>query len=226
MAKKALVVGINNYSNWNNGVTIGGMSLSAPSLQWCVNDSNWFASLLRDGFCFDQVNTLQDTQATSLAILDGINGLLKSSTAGDTVCFYFSGHGGRFAEVDNSSRYYETIIPYDAAMISSKQIAAIAQGLLPSEINFTLVLDSCHSGGDVPLARGARLYLEQGGRAGVSGGMPDDRSLDLRARPLCVRRQCIGPDSAGFGFVHDDRGLFQRHVGRCQGDAAECVRLR
>jgi hypothetical protein len=95
------------------------------------------------------VTTLQDSKATSQAILSGIRSLLNSSTAGDTVCLYFSGHGGRIPEssTSSSSRYYETIIPYDAAMISSMQIASIAQALPPSEINFTLVLDSCHSGG-------------------------------------------------------------------------------
>jgi Caspase domain len=149
MAKKALVVGINDYTNWNNGVTIGNLSLSAPSLQWCVDDSNAFADLLKSGFSFDEVTTLQDAQATSQAILDGITGLLNSSAAGDTVCFYFSGHGGRMPETPGSAstRYYETIIPYDAAMISSMQVATIAQNLPPSQINFTLVLDSCHSGG-------------------------------------------------------------------------------
>jgi hypothetical protein len=149
MAKKALVVGINDYSNWNNGVTVGDLSLSAPSLQWCVGDSSSFADLLQSGFNFDQVTTLQDSQATSQAILTGITGLLNSSAAGDTVCFYFSGHGGRLPETAGSSstRYYETIIPYDTAMISSMQVATIAQNLPPSQINFTLVLDSCHSGG-------------------------------------------------------------------------------
>ena len=58
MAKKALVVGVNDYSNWNNGVTVGNLSLSAPSLQWCVGDSNSFADLLKSGFNFDQVTTL------------------------------------------------------------------------------------------------------------------------------------------------------------------------
>jgi hypothetical protein len=57
MAKKALVVGINDYSNWNNGVTVGDLSLSAPSLQWCVGDSSSFADLLQSGFNFDQVTT-------------------------------------------------------------------------------------------------------------------------------------------------------------------------
>lgn len=149
MPKKALVVGINDYSNWNSGVTVGDLTLSAPNLQWCVGDSNSFADLLRSGFSFDQVTTLQDSQATSQAILNGISNLLNSSTAGDTVCFYFSGHGGRLPEKAGSSptRYYKTIIPYDTAMITSMQVATIAQNLPPSEINFTLVLDSCHSGG-------------------------------------------------------------------------------
>jgi len=125
MSKKALVVGINDYSNWNNGVTVNGVSLSAPNLHWCVADSNSFGQLLTDGFVFDEVTTLQDSKATSQAILNGISSLLNSSTAGDTVCLYFSGHGGRIPEssTSSSSRYYETIIPYDAAMISSMQIA-------------------------------------------------------------------------------------------------------
>ena len=149
MSKKAIVVGINNYSNWNNGVTVGSLVLSAPNLNWCISDSDSFASLLRNGFGFDQVTTLQDSQATSQAILDAVTTTLNGSTAGDTVCFYFSGHGGRMPENPNSSskRYYETIIPFDTSMITSMQIATIAQNLRPSEINFTLVLDSCHSGG-------------------------------------------------------------------------------
>jgi hypothetical protein len=158
MAKKALVVGINDYSNWNSGVSVGGLTLSAPNLQWCVTDASSFADLLKSGFSFDQVTMLQDSQATSGAILRGIKDLLGSSTPGDTVCFYFSGHGGRIPEAAGSSstRYYETIIPYDAAMITSMQVATIAQNLPPSEINFTLVLDSCHSGGMFlsPEARG------------------------------------------------------------------------
>ncbi len=158
MAKKAIVVGINDYTNWNNGVTIGGLTLSAPNLSWCIADSSSFAELLKSGFSFDNVTLLQDSQATSQAILDAVTTTLANSSAGDTVCFYFSGHGGRMPESADASstRYYETIIPYDAKMITSMQIATIAQSLTPSEINFTLVLDSCHSGGMFlsPEARG------------------------------------------------------------------------
>jgi hypothetical protein len=149
MAKRGLVASINNYSNWNSGVTVGGLTLSAPNLSWCVADGNDFASLLRDAFIFDEVNVLQDAQATSQAIINGINDMLSRSQAGDVVCFYFSGHGGRLPETpgSTSTRYYEVIIPYDATLVTSAQIANIAQALLPSYINFTLVLDSCNSGG-------------------------------------------------------------------------------
>jgi len=149
MSKRALVVGINDYSNWNSGVNIGGLTLTAPNLGWCVADANSFAQLLQDGFIFENVTTLQDSQATSQAILNGITNLLNSATAGDTICFYFSGHGGRIPETpaSSSTRYHETIIPYDTAMISSMQVASITQALQPNAINFTLVLDSCHSGG-------------------------------------------------------------------------------
>lgn len=149
MAKRALVAAINDYSNWNSGVSTGGLTLTAPNLSWCAADGNDFSSLLRDAFVFDEVNVLLDSQATAQAILNSINGMISRSQAGDVVCFYFSGHGGRLPETPGSAstRYYEVVIPYDATLITSAQIASIAQALPPSEINFTLVLDSCNSGG-------------------------------------------------------------------------------
>src|SRR5271154_5230880 len=149
MAKRALVAGINNYSNWNSGGTIGGLTLSAPNLSYCNADADSFAQVLKDGFLFDDVTLLKDSQATSSAVTSGIKSLLAASTAGDVMCFYFSGHGGRISETTGSSstRYHETIIPYDTTMISSMDIASIADSLPPSEVNFTLVFDSCNSGG-------------------------------------------------------------------------------
>ncbi len=144
MAKRALVAGINDYTNWNNASPI-----SAPNLSWCIADATSFATMLNDAFGFDEVCVLQDAKATSQAILGGVKSLLSKSQAGDVVCLYFSGHGGRLAQDgDASGRYYETLVPYDCpAMVTSGQIASIAQSLPPSQVNFTIVLDSCHSGG-------------------------------------------------------------------------------
>jgi len=149
VTKRALVAGVNDYTNWNSGVTVGGLTLSVPNLNYCNADADSFAQLLTDGFIFEEVTLLKDSQATSSAILSGIKKLLAASAAGDVMCFYFSGHGGRIPETAGSSstRYHETIIPYDATMISSMDVASIADSLQPSFVNFTLVLDSCNSGG-------------------------------------------------------------------------------
>jgi hypothetical protein len=149
MTKRALVAGVNDYANWNSGVTVNGITLTAPNLSYCVADAEAFAQLLTSGFSFAEVQVLKDSQVTSSAILDGVKSMLASSVAGDVACFYFSGHGGRIPETpaSASTRYYESIIPYDATMVSSMDIAAIASSLEPSVVNLTLVLDSCHSGG-------------------------------------------------------------------------------
>jgi len=52
VAKRALVAGINNYTNWNSGVTVGGLTLSAPELSCCNADADSLAQLLKDGFVF------------------------------------------------------------------------------------------------------------------------------------------------------------------------------
>jgi hypothetical protein len=149
LAKRALVVGVNDYSNWSSGVTVNGLTLTAPNLNYCVADANDFGAVLKDGFEFDEVDVLLNSKATSTAILAAIKQKLAASQAGDVMCLFFSGHGGRIPEDPNnpSSRYYETIIPYDTSMISSMQIGSIVSSLEPSIVNLTLVFDSCHSGG-------------------------------------------------------------------------------
>jgi uncharacterized caspase-like protein len=189
MAKKALVVGMNDYSNWNNGVTVSGLTLSAPNLSCDVADATDFGQLLKDGFGFDSVTMLQDSQATAGAIVDGINNILSTSQAGDVMCFYFSGHGARLPEDPSSTttRYYEAIVPYDTNLVTSAQIASIAQALSPDAVNFTLVLDACHSGGMFlsPDAKGAAW--DKGAAAGFQAAccaivpwicLPDASAVD------------------------------------------------
>jgi hypothetical protein len=151
VTKRALTVGINDYTTWNRGVQVGDSIWTAGNLSCSDADADAFGAVLRDGFLFDEVTTLKDSQATSQAILDGIKGILARSSVGDVMCFYFSGHGARISDGSSNSatRYYETIIPYDATMVTSMDVATIADSLPPSQVNFTLVLDSCHSGGIV-----------------------------------------------------------------------------
>lgn len=138
MTKRAVIVGVNDYS-----------VQGANSLRYCVPDAAAFYHLLRDAFLFDPQNMfyLVDSNATSEQIRQTLRYVLAQSQPGDVVCFYYSGHGARRAHPGNPTQMYETIIPYSGQHISDHEIYLAAEALEPSWVNFTIILDSCHSGG-------------------------------------------------------------------------------
>ena len=154
MTKRALVVGINDYRHWHRA--------GFGDLSFCRSDATAFAQLLVDAFMFSEndITVFEDAEATRQAILDGIQLLLSQSAAGDVVCLFFAGHGDRVPQNGLntvSPRYYETIVPFDgASMISDWEITRLARNLELNHVNFTIVLDSCHSGGVYNLPNGTR----------------------------------------------------------------------
>ena len=139
MTKRAICVGINDYSARNDCHNLGDAR----------QDGEAFAALLPDAFGFDpgDVTLLTDGKATRQAVLAELGAMLKKSIAGDVACLFFAGHGGRGPAGDGST-YYESICCADAGGdITDAEINAMAAALEPSIVNFTLVLDSCHSGG-------------------------------------------------------------------------------
>ena len=143
MTNRAICVGINDYSARSD----------CPSLPDARPDGEAWAGILRDVFNFDagNVTLLTDGAATRQAVLAALNTVLNQSQAGDVVCFFFAGHGGRNPKGDGT--WYETICCADASGdITDSEIDGMANALAPSTVNFTLILDSCHSGGvyDIP----------------------------------------------------------------------------
>ena len=138
MTKRAVVVGINDYSIQR----ITGLSM-------CVRDARAFYHLLIDAFDFLPENILcyLDTAASSERILQALRYIVTQSQPGDVICFYFSGHGSRLPHPRQIGRAYEVIIPASGRWISDHELFLIADQLQPSHVNFTCVFDSCHSGG-------------------------------------------------------------------------------
>lgn len=150
MTKRAVIVGVNDYS-------VQGYN----SLRYCVPDAASVYHTLRDAFSFDPKDMyyLVDAKATSSSIRQCLRYVLTQSEAGDVVCFYYAGHGARRPHPANPTQMFETIIPYSGQHISDHEIFSLADTLQPSFVNFTIVLDSCHSGGmhdESELARAAR----------------------------------------------------------------------
>lgn len=152
MAKRAVVVGINDYSQQQSlppGWSVGNLS-------GCVADAESIRDLLTNSFGFQVTSSFTDQAATRDAILQAVQAILSASEAGDVVCFFHSGHGGRFpADPANTNRYYESIIPASGSPITDLDVFNLANALDQSVVNFTLVLDSCYSGGIGAAARSA-----------------------------------------------------------------------
>jgi len=144
MTKRAVIVGINDYTaRWPSGVN---------NLSWCVNDAQSVYHMMVDAFGFDpsEIYFYTDQQASRRNILRALRIVTLRGEPGDTAFFYYSGHGGRVPAAGghgDADLFYETICPASGDDISDWEIADIAGDLEPSHVNFSILLDSCHSGG-------------------------------------------------------------------------------
>lgn len=202
MTKRAVVVGIDDYS-------VQGQ----PSLSGCVRDAKVFYHLLVDSFEFEAGNIFcyLDLKADSKTILQALRYCVAQSQPGDVICFYFSGHGARLPhpKADSDPAFkgqaYETIVPASGQWISDHEMFLIADQLAPSHVNFTVVLDSCHSGGmanetenrvkSVPFSQALVEQLIRGMRSLIPCGVtldPKDRAAACRDNVANVRRDPSG----------------------------------
>jgi hypothetical protein len=136
--RKALVVAINDYPGTENDL---------PS---CVDDAKSVTELLQSQpYGFQDVRTFLDGEATIKAVTEGLNWLFGEHGQGDgtrvtpddRLVFYYSGHEFR-TEKDGVLR--ECLCLYDSFFFD-EQLNKQTQELPPGI--FTVMLDSCHSGG-------------------------------------------------------------------------------
>lgn len=149
----------------------------------------------RCGYDPSKVHLLLDEAATKEAILAALDHLGRVAGARDTVCIYFSGHGWRSPESDDSlllpvdaSRTALETTAISAAVFSEKLGAIRAERLL-------VLLDACHAGGAGAVKTGfggdgeernlsmraIELLAEGSGRAIIASSRVDETSLILPA---------------------------------------------
>ncbi|KAH7440992.1 hypothetical protein KP509_03G019800 [Ceratopteris richardii] len=148
MVKRALLVGC-NYPG------------TTDELRGCVTDVLRMYDLLTQRFGFEEqhIIIMVDTddsflQPTGANIKWALNSLVASSEEGDVLFFLYSGHGMRLpAKIgdDDETGYDECIVPCDLNLISDDDVREIVEKL-PSGVAFTIVSDSCHSGGLIEAA--------------------------------------------------------------------------
>ncbi|GJN14823.1 hypothetical protein PR202_gb01688 [Eleusine coracana subsp. coracana] len=144
-AKRAVLVGI-NYTG------------TKAELKGCHNDVARMRRCLVDRFGFDEsgIRVLIDADGTApRAMPTGANirrelaRLVGDARPGDMLFFHYSGHGTRLpAETgqDDDTGYDECIVPCDMNLITDQDFTELVRKV-PSGCLFTIVSDSCHSGG-------------------------------------------------------------------------------
>ncbi len=145
MARKAFLVGINDYAPVGPG---------GPDLHGCVDDVRDMAGTLNALRIVPAVpgsmRICTDACATRANILAGIRWLVTGAKKGDTIIFYYSGHGSQIADVsgDEIDQKDETICPHDyatAGMITDDVLRTAFAGVAAG-VNLDVILDTCHSG--------------------------------------------------------------------------------
>lgn len=134
--KKALLVGINNYSDPD------------ANLSGCINDVTLMHDLLSQHYSFDSISLLKDDQATYKNITESLKSLISNTTPDDTILFHYSGHGSQVPDYDNDEKDYldECLCPYELDwdnMITDDILKDVFKDV---NCHSVIILDSCHSG--------------------------------------------------------------------------------
>ena len=165
--QRALLVGIAEYANPDY------------QLQGPVNDVFLVSQTLQEmGVDADAIRVVLNDRATAAGIRERLQWLLAEARAGETLFFYFSGHGaqvpayGHDAEVDHID---ECLVPYDfdwqhGNAIFDDEFAAL-YSQLPYDCTFVAMLDCCHAGG---MQRGVGPSASSTSQGTRTLNLPDD----------------------------------------------------
>ncbi|KAJ4978290.1 hypothetical protein NE237_009070 [Protea cynaroides] len=122
-------------------------------LYGCINDVLAIREVLinRFGFHPNNIQLLTDeadspVKPTGANIKKVLTQMIDQAEEGDVLYFHYSGHGTRVPRPGNSSQQDEAIVPCDFNLITDLDFRKLVNQL-PNGVSFTILSDSCHSGG-------------------------------------------------------------------------------
>ncbi|RCV17100.1 hypothetical protein SETIT_3G192500v2 [Setaria italica] len=178
--KRAVLVGI-NYPGTDG------------ELKGCLNDVSRMRRCLVERFGFDEagIRVLADADPstpppTGANIRLELERLVAGARAGDTLFFHYSGHGLQLpAETgeDDDTGYDECIVPCDLNLIKDQDFTELV-AKVPDGCLFTMVSDSCHSGGLIDKTK------EQIGNSTKQSKAQQLRDRDMKPPPASGAGAC------------------------------------
>ena len=147
MSKKvAILVGLksvdtNAYNGWDGQSGCWGCELDVDNMERIVSPLGYSR------------NVLKTKQATRDAVLDALSTNAKKLKSGDTLVFYFSGHGGQQPDTngDEGDGKDETLVAYDGEIIDDDLNDIWVK--FKSGVRIIMISDSCNSGTNYRLMR-------------------------------------------------------------------------
>ncbi|XP_066339193.1 metacaspase-9-like [Miscanthus floridulus] len=125
-------------------------------LQGCINDVHAMRAVLLDRFGFAPgdvtVLTDDDRGRGAAGVRRALSDMVARAAPGDVLFFHFSGHGTLVPPVSgrprrgHGDRNDEAIVPCDFNLITDVDFRELVDRV-PAGATFTMVSDSCHSGG-------------------------------------------------------------------------------
>ena len=133
----ALIIGINYIGSKNQ---LGG----------CINDANSIYNLLRT-YGFKNIKLITDNtnqKPKYNIIINEFKNLLKNAKSGDTIFFFYSGHGSNTLDKsgDEKTGNDQMIIPCDFKCILDDDLKKIINNNLKKNVTLIAFFDSCFSG--------------------------------------------------------------------------------
>lgn len=191
-AQRAMLVGINDYSETAPGGDAAG---AAYDLRGCHNDVRRFEALLKErfGFADGDILKLFDGQATCAGVIDAFRRHLVDGVGpGDTVVFYFSGHGTYVADLDGDESDFrdEVLATHDINGLKPESwLTDDVIRLLLRQVrarHALVIYDCCHSG------TGTRAAAEQEGAQPLPEGFRwKFLPMDFSAAPATSGAQTV-----------------------------------
>lgn len=210
--KRALLVGINSYPT--------------RPLRGCLNDVAAFRELLVAGYGFDpgDVAELTEQRATRGAILRGLRALVGASEHGDSMVFYFCGHGDQLPTKDprELDLLDEVLCPIEfdwtpETSILDNELREIFDSI-PAGVRTTWVFDACHTGDiDEGLDEDIATYRSLSRAGAHAGGGAHRLGRGLRAEGAhgVILTACKSSERAADIDVGGAvRGAFSYHLAR------------
>ncbi|KAL9257835.1 Metacaspase-9-like protein [Drosera capensis] len=244
--RMAVLVGC-NYLNTQN------------ELQGCINDVHAMWKLITQKFRFhpSHVQVLTDepgsrVKPTGVNIKGAINRMIDLAEPGDVLFFHYSGHGTRIPSRHHLGQE-EAIVPCDFNLLtgdmSSKHVVHVEEfkncigfcevyvdfrqlvNRLPKQVSFTIISDSCHSGGlidkekeqigpsSTPLTSILHHHIGHHHRAYTAKSIPYESILQQLATLTSIVAPDIGTHltayfgedaSPRFRLSHHELNMFER----------------